>query len=204
MAKEFHRTEIKWIVYEKERWIWGLRATWNYYRNKVWRIFEEVECLRCWYLHYVDRCKLRTKRAWCRKCAQVKHWMYTARFYNIFRDMKGRCNDSNNKQYKNYWWRWIKVERESFEDFRDDMYESYLEHCRGYWEKDTTIDRIDVDWNYRKENCRRATMKEQANNKKNSVWLVKFSEESWISMNRILYWHYSKWLSFEQIREKFS
>jgi hypothetical protein len=47
-------------------------------------------------------------------------------------------------------------------------------------------------------------MKEQANNKKNSVWLVKFSEESWISMNRILYWHYSKWLSFEQIREKFS
>ena len=50
--------------------------------------------------------------------------------------------------------------------FKDDMYESYLVHLDKYWEKDTTIDRINPFWDYCKENCRWATIKEQANNKK--------------------------------------
>jgi hypothetical protein len=52
------------------------------------------------------------------------------------------------------------------------MYESYIEHCNKYWEKDTTIDRIDVNGNYSKENCKRSTMKEQQNNRTNTMYVV--------------------------------
>jgi len=50
------------------------------------------------------------------------------------------------------------------------MYESYLKHCDSFWEKQTTIDRIDVDWNYCKKNCCWATYKEQSKNKRATNW----------------------------------
>ena len=44
------------------------------------------------------------------------------------------------------------------------MYESYLEHIKKFGKKNTTIDRIDNDGNYCKENCHWATAKEQSLN----------------------------------------
>lgn len=42
------------------------------------------------------------------------------------------------------------------------MYDSFLEHWQeyGFGRKYTTIDRIDNDWHYCKENCRWITAKE--------------------------------------------
>ena len=195
MAKksEFTRKEIRWNIY------WKLQATWEHYR-KNGRLKEQVKCLKCWWVHYVDRCCLITNRCWCRKCSHLKHWLTDTRFYQVWKNINQRCK---NPRFKDYHWKWIKVKRNSFDEFKSDMYESYLAHVERYWEKETSIDRINYDWNYCKENCRWATNIEQANNTRRNVWVRQFARETWIPRNRVVYWYYHKWLSLEQIREKF-
>jgi hypothetical protein len=192
--REFTRTEIKWNVY------WKLQATWNYYRKNS-RLKEEVVCLKCGWVHYVDRCCLITNRCWCRKCSHLKHWLADTRFYQVWKNINQRCK---NPRFKDYHWKWIKVKWNSFDEFKTDMYESYVAHVEQYWEKETTIDRIDVNWNYCKENCRWATYKEQWNNQRKTVWIKRTSEELWLPIWTVNYWYYSKWLTLEQIQKKFS
>ena len=59
------------------------------------------------------------------------------------------------------------------------MHESYVEHCEKYWEKNTTIDRIDSNWDYCKENCKWSTCKEQQNNRTNNSHV----EVDWVQYN---------------------
>lgn len=83
-------------------------------------------------------------------------------FMTIYNCIKKRCNNETDKSYNRYWYRWIKCLRNTFDEFKRDMYESYLEHINSYWMwiKNTQIDRINNDWDYCKENCRWVTAKE--------------------------------------------
>ena len=74
-----------------------------------------------------------------------------------------RCNNPKNHKYPRYGGRGIKFLWNSFEEFRDDMHESYLEHVKKFG-KNTSIERIDVNGHYCKGNCRWATAKEQSEN----------------------------------------
>lgn len=89
--------------------------------------------------------------------------------YIIFNGINSRCNYRSHKAYKNYGGKGIKVLWTSYQDFKRDMYESYIEHLNKYGKKQTTIDRIDSCKDYSKENCRWSTRKEQNRNMKSNL-----------------------------------
>lgn len=93
------------------------------------------------------------------------------RFYDRWQNMKTRCSNSNRKDWNNYGGRGIKIESswDNFSNFVDDMYLSFREHVKQHGSNNTTLDRIDVNKNYSKDNCRWATKKEQAQHKRKVI-----------------------------------
>lgn len=110
---------------------------------------------------------------------KYKHGMSRTRFHRIWLHILDRCKNRNNTEYNIYGGRGITYDPkwEQFEGFMEDMYESYLEHVKEYGESNTSIDRIDVNGNYCKENCRWATNKEQSRNKRDTIRIKLGSNE---------------------------
>jgi hypothetical protein len=93
----------------------------------------------------------------------LKHGLGHTSIYRIWLNMKTRCNNPNNVSYLSYGGRGIKYDPKwgTFEGFYEDMAEEYS--------KELSIDRINVNDNYYKDNCRWVTMKDQARNRRDNV-----------------------------------
>lgn len=98
-----------------------------------------------------------------------KHGKRNTLIYNVWKNMKGRCNNPNYKVYKNYGGRGIKVcdEWQNEENGFINFYNWAIEN--GYKERSgLSIDRIDVNGNYEPNNCRWVDSKIQTINRRNS------------------------------------
>ena len=103
-----------------------------------------------------------------------RHGMSDTPFWNKWFHMRQRCFNKNHHKYPIYGGRGITVCSHwlNFDNFYKDMYSSYIEHVKQFGEKETTIDRIDTNKGYSRENCKWSTHKEQANNVTNNVMIT--------------------------------
>ena len=96
------------------------------------------------------------------------------RLYSTWKGIRQRCLNKKNKQYNFYGGRGIKICKrwDKFENFLSDM---------GNRPKLKSLDRINNDGDYKPSNCRWATKKEQALNRRSNVYLKYKGESKTIS-----------------------
>ena len=126
----------------------------------------------------------------------------TEKIKRAFYDMKQRCYNQNNKAYKDYGGRGIKVCDEWLNDIN-----AFVEwSLKNNVDFGLSIDRIDNNGNYEPSNCRWATCKQQSNNirtnrKINDKSLSEIAEETGINRQTICYRYDNGYDTLEKIKQ---
>lgn len=92
---------------------------------------------------------------------------YDKPWYGSYRSMIDRCENPNAHNYSLYGGRGIKVCEEWHDIGKFEKWASATGHKKGL-----SIDRIDVNGDYTPENCKWSTSKQQANNRRNTIYIT--------------------------------
>lgn len=170
-------------MYEDEKWIgqkFGKLTVLKMVRvdrGKYGKLMWETKC-DCGNTHIAaptDIVRGKTKSCGCfhderckERATKFQHSVYdNKRLYSIYNGIKKRCFNKNEPRYKDYGARGITMCGEWRYNF-DAFAEWALSH--GYTDE-MTIERVDVNGNYCPENCKWITLKEQCNNKRQTIWV---------------------------------
>lgn len=100
------------------------------------------------------------------KKGNTKHGKCYAKIYGVWHGIKQRCFDKNRPEYERYGGRGITM----FDEWLD--FENFYKWAIGNgYEESLTIERIDVNENYKPSNCKWATWEEQSLNKNDTHFL---------------------------------
>ena len=142
------------------KWLVGSKGK-NINHKTTWKCICE-----CGSVKEVYACHLiANKSNGCLDCAVKTHGMTKTATHQSWVGMKSRCLNKSHMAYHRYGGRGITIEPNwlDFQSFLNDM---------GIRPKGLTLDRIDNNGNYFKENCRWATKKEQSNNSKQNKYVI--------------------------------
>lgn len=185
IIKEVDRQKVRWV----NRRFFLCKCNCWIEKTMALAILTEWKVKSCWCRHRKEsseRCKILWR-------SMATHWLTKTSIYLAWVGMKTRCyytKDTHNKI--SYHDKWITVCDEwlhSFEKFYEDMWPK----PKGKY----SLDRINSEWNYCKDNCRRATAMDQANNRKSNhlyKWktLSQRARETWMNKNTIR-WRITHW-----------
>lgn len=121
----------------------------------------------CGNINYVLTYDLRAGKS--TSCGKCKDHIIHKDAYISWMAAKGRCNNPSNKDYARYGGKGIAMSipwQLSFKNFLNDMGDPPLDKDTG---ERLSLDRVDTNGDYCKENCRWATRSEQQLNKTNSA-----------------------------------
>lgn len=151
-------------------------------RNKAVKVYL-CECLLCGKEKTVTKSNLTNGSTTSCGCARrrgkvkVKHGLSKHPLHTIWRNMKDRCKNPNNKRYERYGGRGIVVCEEWDNDFK-----AFYDWCMNNgWQQGLQIDRINNDGDYEPSNCRFVTNKINANNKSTTYKVIYNSREYTLS-----------------------
>lgn len=99
--------------------------------------------------------------------ANYKDGRSSSPVHKAYMGMHTRCDKENYHQYEAYGGRGITI----CDEWRSDFWAFHHWALTNGWEEGLTLDRVDVDGNYEPSNCRWATVAEQNDNRRNTLYL---------------------------------
>lgn len=133
--------------------------------------FYVVKCIKCGRVYEIG-CQKFFKRASQTHEHLCEKPVGTARFRDVWHHMSARCRVQTNKDYPNYGGRGICIKWNDVKEFYNDMFESYKKLSEEIGEENVSIERIDVNGDYCKENCKWIHRCDQESNKQNTIYFV--------------------------------
>lgn len=128
-----------------------------------------------WFVRNSDVCYHRNCSDFCNDSS--------TKFYSIWEGIRQRTDNPNNKHYEYYGGRGIRSDAwKYFIDFKRDMHESYERAVKEANGQGVSIERLDVNGNYCKENCKWILRNNQGDNKEFTRYFMIFRPDGLIDV----------------------